>query len=71
MFGEGHVLQVFSRTQRKIVLAEIEDLLVAHYLASSVKDKVSKIAALKKHFNASWAEIEEVMPLEELRASYH
>jgi hypothetical protein len=58
------------RTQRKIVLAEIEDLIVTHYPASTGKDKVSKIAALKKHFNASWAEIEEVMPLEDLRASY-
>ncbi len=59
------------QTQRKIVLAEIEDLLVTHHPASTGEDKVSKIAALKKHFNASWAEIEEVMPLEELRASYH
>ena len=58
------------RTQRKIVLAEIEDLLVTHYPASTGKDKVAKIAALKKHFNASWAEIEEVKPLEDLRASY-
>jgi hypothetical protein len=58
------------RTQRKIVLAEIEDLLVTHYPASTGKDKVSKIAALKKHFNASWAEIEEVMSLEDLRAGY-
>ena len=58
------------RTQRKIVLAEIEDLLVTHYPASTGKDKVAKIAALKKHFNASWAEIEEVMPMEDLRAGY-
>ena len=52
------------------MLAEIEDLLVTHYPASTGKDKVAKIAALKKHFNASWAEVEEVMPLESLRASY-
>jgi hypothetical protein len=58
------------RTQRKIVLAEIEDLLVIHHPASTGKDKVSKIAALKKHFNASWMEIEEVMSLKDLPAGY-
>jgi hypothetical protein len=58
------------RTQRKIVLAEIEDLLVTHHPSTGAADKKAKIELLKKHFGASWVEIEEVMPLERLRTGY-
>lgn len=57
-------------TQRKIVLAEIEDLLTTHYPSTGAKDKQAKIALIRKHFNASWVEVEEVMPLFDLRAGY-
>jgi hypothetical protein len=57
-------------TQRKIVLAEIEDLLTTHYPSTGAKDKQAKIGLIRKHFNASWVEVEEVMPLFDLRAGY-
>lgn len=59
-----------NRTQRKIVLAEIEDLLVLHFPSTAAKDKAAKIALLKKHFNATWTEMEEIMGLEPLRTGY-
>jgi AAA domain len=58
------------RTQRKIVLAEIEDLLVTHYPGQTSKEKLAKVTTLKTHWSASWVEMEEVMPLERLRAGY-
>jgi hypothetical protein len=58
------------RTQRKIVLAEIEDLLVTHYPGQTAKEKLAKVTALKTHWQASWVEMEEVMTLERLRAGY-
>lgn len=58
------------QTQRKIVLAEIEDLLVLHHPSTSAAEKKKKIELLRTHFGASWTEIETVMPLERLRAGY-
>lgn len=57
-------------TQRKIVLAEIEDLLVLHYPSTSAEHKKKKVELLRTHFAASWVEMETVMPLERLRAGY-
>ncbi len=57
-------------TQRKIVLAEIEDLLVLHHPSTGAADKKKKIELLQTHFGASWVEIETVMPLERLRKGY-
>jgi hypothetical protein len=56
--------------QRKIALGEIQDLLVLKYPSTSGADRQAKITALKEHFNASWVEIEETMPLPDLRAGY-
>ena len=58
------------RTQRKIVIAEIEDLLVSHHPSTGAADKKAKIELVKTHFQASWVEVEEVMPLEQLRKGY-
>ena len=58
------------RTQRKIVLAEIEDLLTLHYPSTAAKEKAAKIALLRKHFNATWTELEEVGSLELLQSGY-
>jgi hypothetical protein len=57
-------------TQRKIVLAEIEDLLVFHYPGQSAVEKKKKVELLRTHFEASWTEMETVMPLERLRKGY-
>ena len=57
-------------TQRKIVLGEIEDLLVLHHPSTSGPDRKAKIELLRDNFGASWAEIESVMPLEKLRQGY-
>jgi hypothetical protein len=57
-------------TQRKIVLAEIEDLLVFHYPGQTAAEKKKKVELLRTHFEASWTEMESVMPLERLRKGY-
>lgn len=59
------------QTQRKIVLAEIEDILVCAHPGSVGADKVAKIKLVKEHFKKSWTEVESVMPLEELRDGYN
>jgi hypothetical protein len=57
-------------TQRKIVLDEIESLIVLHHPGQAAADKKKKLELLRTHFEASWTEIETVMPLERLRAGY-
>jgi hypothetical protein len=59
-----------NRTQRKIVLDEIESLMVFHHPGTSAADKKAKLELLRTHFNASWTEIETVMPLIDLRLGY-
>lgn len=56
--------------QRKIVIDEIESLLVSHYPSTGAADKKAKVDLIRKHFNAAWTEIELVMPLFDLRAGY-
>lgn len=56
--------------QRKIVIDEIESLLVSHYPSTGAADKKAKIDLIRKHFNAAWTEIELVMPLFDLRVGY-
>lgn len=59
-----------GRVQRKIVLDEIESILVLHFPGQTANEKKTKVALLRKHFKASWTEMEEVMPLFDLRAGY-
>lgn len=56
--------------QRRIVIDEIQSLLVLHHPSTAAGDKQAKVALLRKHFSAAWTEIEEVMPLLTLRAGY-
>lgn len=56
--------------QRKIVIDEIESLLVSHFPSTGASDKKAKIDLLRMHFKAAWTEIEQVMPLFDLRAKY-
>lgn len=57
--------------QRRIAVDEIQTLLVLHVPGQSAADKKRKVELIRKHFgNASWTEIEEVMPLFDLRAGY-
>ena len=69
-----HILKTEKRdwapVQRRIVLREIEDLLVLHHPSTGAEDKKKKILLVKECFQASWTEVEEVMPLEDLRAGY-
>jgi len=58
------------KIQRKIALDEIQSLLVLHYPGQTAVEKKSKIELLRKHFQAAWTEMEEVMPLTRLRAGY-
>lgn len=55
---------------RRIILNEIEDLLTMHYPSTSAKDKQAKIMIVRKHFNASWTEVEEKLSLFDLRAGF-
>ncbi len=59
-----------NATQRKIVLDEIESLLVRFYPSTSGADRKSKLDLLHTTFAASWTEMETVMPLKRLRAGY-
>jgi len=56
--------------QRKIVLGEIEDLIVLHVPGQKAEEKQRKISLIRNAFNAGWVEVEEVMPLDNLRAGY-
>ena len=56
--------------QRRIVADEIQTLLVLHLPGQAAADKQRRAALIKKYFNASWTEIEEVMPLLSLRGGY-
>ncbi len=56
--------------QRRIVIDEIQTLLVLHIPGQAAADKQRRAALIKKYFNASWTEIEEVMPLLALRGGY-
>jgi hypothetical protein len=75
MIGDSqHVLVTekkdWSPVQRKIVHDEIQSLLTVHYPGQKAEEKTARIKLLIKHFNASWTEIEEIMPLPALRAGY-
>lgn len=69
-----HMLKIERRdwqpVQRKIVHDEITTLLTLSYPGQTAADKTARLKALIKHFDASWTEIEEVMPLDRLRQGY-
>ncbi len=50
------------------MLGDIQDLLVLHIPGQAAVDKQCKIQLLRSCFNAGWTEMEEVMPLDRLRA---
>jgi hypothetical protein len=69
-----HMITVDKRdwqpVQRKICIDEIQTLLTLHFPSQSAEDKKNKLKALLTHLDATWTEIEEVMPLCDLRAGY-
>jgi hypothetical protein len=69
-----HMISVDKRdwqpVQRRIVQDEVKDLLLLHFPGQTAQEKTGKLKALLAAFNASWAEIEEVMPLVDLRIGY-
>lgn len=60
----------WSPQQRRIVLGEIQDLLVLHVPGQATAEKQRKIGLVKKHFGVGWVEAEEVMSVEDLRQGY-
>jgi len=56
--------------QREICIDEIQTLLQLHFPSQQAEDKKNKLKAILKHFDATWTEIEKVMPLPDLRAGY-
>jgi hypothetical protein len=69
-----HLLKTEKRdwqpVQRRIVIDETKDLLMLFFPGQTAQDKTGKLRAMLDAFNASWAEIEEVMSLPDLRAGY-
>ena len=59
-----------NSVKRKIILGEIEELLVSHYPGQTAEHKRNKVLQVRKHFQAAWPEIESVMSLPDLRAGY-
>ncbi|MGO9328024.1 MAG: AAA family ATPase [Steroidobacteraceae bacterium] len=61
----------WNPVQRRICIDEIQSLLVLHIPGQAAVDKQRKLQLIRKHFaEKSWTEIEEVMPLFDLRAGY-
>lgn len=58
------------KVQREIVLDEIQSLITRYYPGQSAAEKKTKLDLLKTHFQASWTEMERLMPLVDLRAGY-
>lgn len=69
-----HLLKLQKRdwapVQREICIDEIQTLLAMHYPSQTADDKKARLKAMLTHFNATWTEIEKVMPLPDLRAGY-
>jgi hypothetical protein len=69
-----HILKIERRdwtpVQREICIDEIQTLLAMHYPSQTADDKKARLTLMLKHFNATWTEIEKVMPLPDLRAGY-
>ena len=69
-----HILKVERRdgtpVQREICVDEIQTVLQLHFPSQTADDKKSRLKLLLKHFDATWTEIEKVMPLCDLRAGY-
>lgn len=69
-----HILKTEKRdwtpVQREICIDEIQTLLQLHYPSQSADDKKNKLKAVLRCFDATWTEIEKVMPLPDLRAGY-
>jgi hypothetical protein len=59
-----------SRVHREIVLDEIQSLITRYYPGQTSAEKKTKLDLLKTHFQASWTEMERLMPLSDLRAGY-
>ena len=70
LFNLGEDGRDIRPAQRRAKLGDIQDLLVLHIPGQTAVEKQRKVALLRKHFNAGWAEMEELMPLERLRAGY-
>lgn len=72
--NSGHMITPDKRdwqpVQRRIVIDEIQTLLTLTYPSQSAEDKKNKLKAILAHFDATWTEIEEVMPLADLRRGY-
>lgn len=60
----------YGRVQREICADEIQSLITLKHPGQSSEEKRTKIMLLRKHFRASWTEIEKVMPLFDMRAGY-
>jgi hypothetical protein len=65
--GEARDIRV---ARRKVALGDIQDLLVLHIPGQGAADKQRKVALLRKHFNAGWTELEELMSLERLQEGF-
>lgn len=71
MPGDEAPLSDMKSIRRKIVLDEIQALLVEKYPSTSAEDKKQKAALIKENFGTtSWTEIETLMPLVDLQSNF-
>ncbi len=57
-------------TQREIVLDQIRSLFTIHIPGRTAEEQRRKELLLRKHFKATWAEIEKLMPLADIQSGY-
>lgn len=60
----------WTPVQRRICIDEIQTLMQLHFPSQTAEDKKNKLKALLECFDATWTELEEVMPLPDLRIGY-
>ncbi len=74
MGDSTHMIKAEKRdnqhVQREICVDETKTLLELHFPSQSADDKKKRLKLLLKHFDATWTEIEKVMPLIDLRTNY-
>lgn len=65
--GEGRDT---NSVRRAIVIEDIKDLLIKHVPGMSNTDKTRKSELVRKHFGGNWVEVENLMPLDQLKYGF-
>lgn len=72
MPGDDYVPGDMKGIQRTILVEKTQALLVKHFPSRSADDMREKARLLQEYFGTTaWTEVEKVMPLQQLKASFH